>query len=199
MKSIIAFLSIALLGSSLVAEELQPSRTLFQFGTLLTKGDDSQWDQMGAGFTFRNLFFVDPTSPDGWYYGILGSALSRSAGGIVLADTRLVTVGWRGNPLAWLGKPPLDLQADAGLSPTIGSRIQGSTILGSAYTGIGVTLGLGITILEGQDLGLSWEPVFPITSWGEKQAPNRGYSDFVFSWTIKSFAESKSLPWSSHR
>ena len=178
---------------------MEPSRTLFQFGTLLTKGDDSSWDQVEVGFTFRNYTFLDPESPDGWYYGILGSALARSAGGIDLADTRLVTLGWRGNPLAGLKKTAWALQFDASLSPTIGSRIQGSSVLGSLYTGVGVTLGLGFPLFQDQDLGISWEPVFPITSWGEKQAPNRGYSDFVVSWTIKSFTESRSLPWESHR
>jgi hypothetical protein len=200
MKMIVVIFLIVFLGTSLEAQEPQTSRTLFQFGTLLTKGDDTGWDQMGVGFTFHNYCFFDPASPDGWYYGIMGSALSRSAGGIVLADTRLVTLGWRGNPLAWFGKPAFGLQFDAGLAPTIGSRIQGSTILGSTYTGVGVTLGLGFTILEGQDLGISWEPVFPITSWeGNSQAPNRGYSDFVVSWTVKSFVEFRSLPWSSHK
>lgn len=196
MKIILAFF-LAILGASLGAEGLERSRTLLQFGTLLTKGDDSSWDQMGFGVTFRNYNFFDPGNPDGWYFGILGSALTRSAGGVELADTRLVTLGWRGNPLVALGDSTWPVQLDVNLSPTIGSRIQGASILGSGYTGVGVTLGLGFPLIEGQDLGLSWEPVFPVTSWGEKKAPNRGYSDFVLSWTIKSFTESKSLPWSS--
>lgn len=197
MKIILVSLFVAAFGSSLGAEQLERSRTLLQFGTLLTKGDDSSWDQVGVGLTFRNYNFFDPQNPDGWYFGILGSALARSAGGVDLADTRLVTLGWRGNPLAPLGESTWPVQLDVNLSPTIGSRIQGSTILGSGYTGVGLTLGLGFSLFEGQDLGLSWEPVFPVTSWGENWAPNRGYSDFVISWTVKSFTESKSLPWSS--
>jgi hypothetical protein len=181
------------------AEETQTSRTLLRIGLLLTRGDDTGWSDLQPGLTINALTYFDAAAPDGWYYGILGSALSRAAGGVVLADTRLVTLGWRGNPLAWLVKGSLPIQLDAGAAPTIGSRIAHSTVLGSMYTGIGVTLGLGIPIIDGQDLGVSWEPVFPLLSWGQgdAHAPNRGYTDFVISWTIKSFFETRSLGWSS--
>jgi hypothetical protein len=189
-------LSLLVLTTTLRAEDTQTSRTLVRVGLLLTKGDDTGWNHLGPGFTLDTLTYFDPSSPDGWYYGVLGSAFAREAGGVVLADTRLVTLGWRGDPGTWFGNPGLPFQLDAGLAPTIGSRIQGSTVLGNGYAGLGVTLGLGFSIFEGQDLGLSWEPVFPLAAWGgEVHAPNRGYSDFVLSWTFKSFVETRKLKW----
>lgn len=177
------------------SEAPKTSRSLVQFGLLTTRGDDTGWGQLGYGFSVRSFTFLDPTSPDGLYFGFLGGAFTRSAGGMALADTRLVTLGWRGNPLGWLGSPGFGLQADASLSPTLGARIKGSSILGATYTGVGLTLGVGIPLFDGHDLGISWEPVFPVTSWGAEPVPNRGYSDFVVSWTMKMHNEVRSLPW----
>jgi len=201
MKMNIALAALMLFGGVLGAQATEgsskptTSRTLVQFGGILTRGDDTGWGDLGYGLTFRSFTYLDPSSPDGWYFGFLSGALSHSAGGVALADTRLVTLGWRGNPLSGGGKARLDLQFDASLSPTLGARIAGTKVLGSAYTGVGLTLGIGIPVLEGQDLGLSWEPVFPITSWGGEPAPNRGYSDFVVSWTMKIRAETRPLAW----
>jgi len=202
MKKILVTAVLALLLGSAgplltthAAEAPKASRSLVQTGLLLTRGDDSGWDQLGGGFSLRSFTYLDPASADGLYFGFLGGAFTRAAGGIALADTRLVTLGWRGNPLGWFGKPTYGLQLDASLSPTLGARIRGATILGGAYTGVGLTLGLGFPVFEGQDLGVSWEPVFPVTSWGGEPAPNRGYSDFVVSWTFKMRSETTSLPW----
>ena len=177
------------------AEAPKPSRTLIQPGLILTRGDDTGWNELGGGFSLRSFSYLDPASSDGLYFGFLGGAFTRVAGGIALADTRIVTLGWRGNPLGWFGKPAYGLQFDASLSPTIGARIKGTTILGGAYTGVGLTVGVAIPVLDGQDLGVSWEPVFPVTSWGGDPAPNRGYSDFVLTWTFKMRTETTNLPW----
>ena len=196
MKTVFLLSLIAFTAASLSAEDPQTSRTLVKVGFLMTKGNDSGWDHLGPGFTVDTLTYFDPSSPNGWYYGVLGSAFAREAGGVVLADTRLVTLGWRGNPGVWWGAPELPCQIDLGLAPTIGSRIEGSTVLGNGYAGIGVTVGLGFSVAEGQDLGISWEPVFPVAAWGsDAHAPNRGYSDFVVSWTFKSFVETRKLKW----
>lgn len=180
----------------LPAQEVQRSRTFVQYSALLTRGDDSGWGSMGWGGAIRSLTYWDSQLTEGLYYGFLSAALSRSAGGIGLADTRLATLGYRGNPEAWfIPDSQGPLQFDGSLSPTLGTRIEGDRILGSWYTGIGLTVGLHFAVSPGDEIGLSWEPVVPLAAWGGAGAPNRGYQDFVVSWTRKTLTETRTLPW----
>lgn len=170
-------------GSMAEPARLALSRTLIQTGVLVTRGADTGWERLGGGLSVRPYQYLDPSSPEGWYLGYLGSALSRSAGGVQLADLRLVTLGWRANFF------------DAGVSPVWGSRIQGSRVLGSSYLGLGLNFGVYVPVFENQDLGFGWEPVIPLAAWGGEAAPNRGYMDFVISWTFKLRTESRVLSW----
>lgn len=180
----------ALLGVSDGTTAVQETRTFRQLGVSLTRGNDTGWNSLGYGYTFRTLNFFDAGSVGGWYWGA-GLSIGHLGGGPVsIGDQQLVTLGWMGR----VGFLDIDL----GLGPTLGTRIQGSTILGALYTGAGFTVGLHVPFAGNQDLGISWEPVIPLTSWGGPPAPNQGYMDFVVAWTSKFRTETKTsiLPWS---
>ena len=182
-------------GACATAEE-KPfwSRTLTQFGVLETLGGND-WSRQGWGVSIRPYFYLDPAAPDGLYLGFLSGALSHSAAQIVLADTRMVTLGWRGNPLSLLGKPPLDFQADFSVSPTLGARISGDSILGHSYGGLGFTLGLYFPVFDWGDLGFSWEPTINLATWGGQDIPEKSYTDFVVYWTLKFYSQNIRQPW----
>ena len=182
----------SLLGISTGTQVVQKARTFRQIGVSLTRGNDTGWDSPGFGYTFRNFNFFDAETVGGWYWGTGLSIARGPAGTVTIGDQQLVTLGWMGG----VGALPVDL--DLGVGPTLGTRIQGSTILGSFYTGVGFTIGLHVSFMDGQDLGVSWEPVVPLTSWGGPPAPNTGYMDFVVAWTSKFRTETRvsTLPWS---
>ena len=119
----------------------------------------------------------------------------RKAGGIDLPDERIITLGWRGNPQALFGGKAYPFDLDCNISPTIGSRSSGSTVIGSTYTGVGISLGISVPLFEGNALDVSWEPVFPVTTWGAPRTSNLGYSDFVISWTMKQRQSTRNLAW----
>jgi len=170
------------------------ARTLTQFGILGTVGGED-WSRTGWGVSIRPFFYLDPESPDGLYLGLLSGTFSHSAGSITVADTRLVTLGWRGNPLSIGGHPPLDFQADFSVSPTVGARISGNSILGGSYAGVGLTMGIYLPILDGADLGLSWEPTINVATLGGADIPEKSYGDLVLYWTMKTYTQTVARPW----
>jgi len=196
MRIVILFV-LATVGLAVATAEDKPilSRTLTQFGVFGTIAENQDWSRAGWGFSIRPFFYIDPAAPDGLYLGFLSGTFTHSAGNISLADTRFVTLGWRGNPLALGGKAPLDFQADFSVSPTLGARISGDTILGSSYAGVGMTIGLYFPIIDGGDLGISWEPTINLATFGAPDIPEKTYGDFVVYWTMKSFTQSVRQSW----
>lgn len=192
-------LSIALMilsAAALMAQEkVTEARTLTQFGAMATLDESGDPSRLGGGFSIRNFWFFDPTKPEGPYFGFLSGTLGHAAGGVVIADTRLVSLGWRGDPFASLWSRPTGLQLDLGVAPTIGSRIDGKTILGSTYTGVGFTVGLAYPIADWGDLGLAWEPTINWSTWGAPDVSQKTYQDFLVTWTIKKHTETKDLAW----
>ena len=195
MKSLLSIVLIIVSGTALGAQAKPvESRVLTQFGAMLTmdeSGDPSHW---GGGFAIRNYHFFDPTQPEGFYYGLFSGAFAHSAGGISIADARLVTLGWRGDP-ARFWHVASGIQVDLGAAPTLGTRVDGNTILGSYYTAAGFTVGLGYPIGPWGDLGIAWEPTVNVTTWGAPSVPQKTYSDFMLTWTMKTHQETKNLPW----
>lgn len=183
------------IGAAMAEKAETWNRTLIQFGVVGTVAESGDWSRMGWGLSVRPYFYLDPSKPEGLYVGVLSGALGHSTDGITLADTRLVSLGWRGNPLALAGQPLSDFQADFSVAPTLGTRISGNSILGSTYTGIGFTFGLYIPILDWGDLGLSWEPTVNLATFGAPDIPEKSYSDFVLYWTMKSYTKTTQLPW----
>jgi len=182
-------------GAVMAEEQATYNRTMVQFGVMGTLGGAGDLSHSGWGISVRPYFYLDPSSPDGLYFGFLSGTFMHSADGINVADTRYLTLGWRGNPTAFFGNPVLDFQTDFSVSPTLGSRISGSSILGSSYTGVGFTVGLYLPILDWGDIGLSWEPTINLTTFGAPDIPEKSYSDFVVYWTMKSHNKTEKLPW----
>ena len=196
MRQVFAVLMFcAWTGGVLAEEKVTWNRNLTQFGVFATVAGNGDLNGTGWGFSIRPYCYLDPSKPEGLYVSFLSGTYSHSADGIALADTRLVGLGWRGNPLGGLGRAPLDLQADFGVAPTLGARISGNTILGSTYAGIGMTVGLYFPIMDWGDLGFSWEPTVNLTTFSSPDIPQKSYSDFVVYWVMKSYTKTVQLPW----
>jgi hypothetical protein len=189
LSLILAILSTATL---LAQGKVTEARTMTQFGAMATVDQSGDW---GGGFEIRNFWFIDPIHPDGLYVGFLSGTYGHTAGGVSIGDCRLVSLGWRGDPLVGIGSRPTGLQLDLGLAPTWGTLIEGNSVLGTAYLGVGFTVGLAYPVADWGDLGLAWEPTFNVTTWGAPGVPQKSYHDFLITWTIKRHTETKDLAW----
>lgn len=184
----IVFLNIAL---SLSADPTSnPYRGLIQFGAALTLGRDSGLASPGYGLSISNFTYFDPSSKNGFYFGVLSdSFLFHVAGKSVIADTKPVLLGYRQT----LGATDLALGINA--APVIGARYDGNLLLGSAYTGIGGALTFYVGVLPFMDLGISVEPVLNLARWGAPQAKDLTYCDIVLYTVFKNNLVIAQNPW----
>lgn len=211
MKKILVTAAVALVmglfGQDLHADStssvvVRHSRTNSTVGASLTKGYDSPWSLEGVGALSRTFTFFDADSSNGGLYYGFGASLAGAAGGVAIADTWLATLGWMGNPLALWGRPAVDFDLNLSVSPTLGSRIKERTIQGVGYIGVGLSLGASVPLpftlpLVGDGaLGLSWDPVIPVTRvLDSREVPNIGYMNLALTWTMKLNTETRTLPW----
>ena len=142
----------------------------------------------GVSLQGEDFHYLNPDSPNGFYTGFLTSASFHQRGSQVSVDDHLVTVGFwgslgAGSPFSWT----------ANISPVLGSRSDGSVLLGSYYWGISTTLGVFYDLLPGLGLGITWAPVYNLTSNGRPQAPDQSYQEFSLVLVIKQLSLSR--PW----
>jgi hypothetical protein len=165
-------------------------RSFFTLGAAVTLGDSLRSDNLGYGFQANGFQYFDPFHSFGFYYGSFASFFIHSAGGVQIADTRPVVLGWKGELIApWLG-------VDASVSPVVGARITGNLIHGSAYVGICPALGFYIRCAPDIDIGLYYQPVINLFNFGGSDAiQNKGYHDIVLSISFTNLAEVKKLGW----
>jgi hypothetical protein len=192
MKTAVLVLLAAFLAIGVEAQEnaVKYSREFFAFGGALTVGDNFAADNLGYGISANHYQFIDPSRPDGVYYGILASFMLHSAGGVQIADTKFVKLGLRRSlPISWIG-------IDVSIAPTAGARITGDLIRGEAYVGICPSVGVYFTVDPSVDIELSYEPVINLFSiGGDGQVRNKSYEDLTLLVCFKTFSQVKSLPW----
>jgi hypothetical protein len=184
-------LAFAITGNGTAEEQgTELQRSLTAFGAAFTIGDSLQADNIGYGVGVRTFKFFDPSSPSGFYYGILANAIVHQAGEVVIGDVKIATLGWRGELV------PRVMGADASLSPVLGKRIIGNTVQGSGYVGICPAVGFFFCIGPTIDLEIVYEPVINIfTINGSDDVRNKSYNDICLYIVVKSFTEVKKLDW----
>jgi hypothetical protein len=172
------------------APTVEYKRSFFALGAAFTIGDSVQTDNLGYGSSANGFQYFDPSRPFGFYYGFSASFMIHNTGGVQIADTKFLVVGWRGEMIVpWLG-------FDASLSPVAGARITGNLIQGSAYVGICPAVGLYVRCTPAIDVGLSYQPVVNLFNFGgADEVRNRTYHDIVLSISFRSFTEVKKLDW----
>jgi hypothetical protein len=168
------------------------SRSITKYGGALTVGDTFVYDNLGYGLTTMTYQYIDPTTPWGFYYGFGGTDISHSAGGVLIGDCRLATIGWRKEVAGPLG-------FDMSFSPVLGSRTIGSTILGKYYLGAKPMVGTFFVINEKIDIELAYEPVLNIYSFSSSEVRNKTYHDFSLYLMFKNFSLIKNLGWNAIR
>jgi len=189
MKALILSIVFGLAAFLVVAEEPATtySRSLFELGTSFTVGDSGTSDNVGYGICYKFVSYLHPSQPSSTYIGFLSGYFLHAAGGVDIADTKPVTLGWRGLIAPWLG-------FDGSISPAIGARIYENTLDGSAYFGVCPAIGFFVPISPSVDIALSYEPVFNLYTFdGDPSARNKSYSDIVFLIEFKSYSEQKKV------
>ena len=185
-----AFFAVLLFGTLSLGAAPKPewTRSLSFYGAGL------YWDPVdpgagpGVSLEGQTFTYLNPDNPDGFYLGLLTNASYHQRGSQISLDDHLVTVGYWGD----LG-PGVPFSWTANGSPVLGSRSNGTVLLGSAYFGIGATLGVFYDVLPGLGLGLTWAPVFNLTTNGAAQAPDQSYHEFSLVVVVKQLAQTK--PW----
>jgi hypothetical protein len=192
VKTAVMLALLVLLAGAVEAGEqvVEYKRSFMTLGAAFTIGDTLETDNLGYGFSANGFQFFDPSRSYGFYYGYSASFMIHTAGGVQIADTRLVVLGWRSDLVVpWLG-------IDASLSPAVGARITGNLIQGSAYVGICPGVGLYVRCSPAIDVGFSYQPVINLFNFGGAEGVrNKTYHDFVLSLSLKSFTEVKKLDW----
>lgn len=191
-KLILSVLVMVGVGAGQVSAEDAPTRgrTLSQYGVALSWGEDTGVLNPGWGVSTLTFTYFDVNSPDGAYFGFLsGGYLVHSAGGVTIGDTKVLVLGWRQSA----GQTGISL--DASLAPVVGARYDGRLLLGSTYTGLGGVLGVYFPVAPDFDVGVSWEPVVHVASWGSPPASNLTYGDLVVYLVAKSNTETRKLAW----
>lgn len=169
--------------------EGEAKRTFRQFGAMAVIGEDSGWSSPGWGLSTKEFTFFDAGAPEGPYYAFFSGNIAHEAQGQSIADTRIVTLGWR------LSVPLTALHVDASLSPVVGARFRDKTELGSTYTGLAAALAATWSLRDDLEIGLSWEPVCNLATWGNPAASNLSYQDFVVSVILKEHTATRKLAW----
>jgi len=108
---------------------------------------------------------------------------------VIIADSKVLVVGWRQSVLE------TDISVDASIAPVVGARYDGKLLLGSTYTGLGGAVGVYLPVATDFDIGLSWEPVVHLATWGSPPASNLTYGDLVLYLVVKSNFETRRLDW----
>lgn len=192
VKTSVVIILLAVLAGALHAQAptVEYKRGFFSLGAAFTIGDSVQTDNLGYGFCANGFQYFDPFRPSGFYYGFSASFIAHSVGGVRIADTKFLVIGWRGEMIVpWLG-------FDASLSPVAGARITGNLIQGSAYVGISPAVGLHVRCTPAIDVGLSYQPVVNLFNFGgADEVRNKTYHDIVLSISFRSFTEVKKLDW----
>ncbi len=165
-------------------------RSWTAFGAVFTVGDSLQVDNTGYGAVIRTFTLFDPAKPSGFYYGFGAQVIAHNAGGVILGDVKITTLGYRLELLS--GR----VGFDASLSPVLGSRTEANIVLGSAYLGFCPAAGFFFTVAPWLDMELSYEPVINLFSFnGPDDAPNLSYNDISLYFVIKRHNESRKLDW----
>lgn len=159
---------LVLLAGAVGAEEqvVEYKRSFLTLGAAFTIGDSLETDNLGYSASF----------------------MIHAAGGVQIADARLVVIGWRSDLVVpWLG-------FDANLSPVVGARIKGNLIQGSAYVGICPGVGLYVRCTPAIDAGVSYQPVIILFNFGGAEGVRN-----KISLSFKSFTEVKKPDWDQAR
>jgi len=192
MKRHILFATLCLFAVILQAQEKQESysKSITKYGGAFTVGDSFATDNLGYGLTTMTYRFFDPLTPWGFYYGLGGTDIRHTVGGVLIGDTRPATIGWRKE----LARP---LGFDLSFSPVLGSRTIGSTIFGNLYLGAKPMAGIFFVINENIDVELAYEPVIHLFNFSGSEVRNKTYHDFSLYVMLKKFTLIKNLGWYS--
>lgn len=144
----------------------------------------------GYGLGMRNYSFFSPQEEGGFYWYIFATSLSHQAGGVSIADSRLVGAGWRKKILGPIG-------LDAGAAAITGARIEGNFITASGFIGLSPALGLYVDAFDAVDFGVMAEPVFMLWPFDSAFVAARNYVDVSIFFALKSHARIYGLPWSA--
>jgi len=165
-------------------------RTLSQYGAAVSWGEDTGALNPGWGVSTLSFTYFDVNSPDGGYFGLFsGGYLVHSAGGVIIADTKVLVLGWRQSV------EETGISLDVSIAPVVGARYDGKLLLGSTYTGLAGGFGVYFPVAADFDVGVSWEPVVHVASWGNPPASNLTYGDLVLYLVAKSNTETRKLAW----
>jgi hypothetical protein len=144
------------------------------------------------GYTvgLRGYRFLDPERTGGWYWYAFASNLAHRAGAVTIGDARPFGAGWRQEVSGGWG-------FDLGASLVTGARIEGTTITASGFIGVSPQVSLYLSVSDGFDIGLAFEPVFMLLPWGADYVAARDYLDLSLCIGVKSLIRTETLPWRS--
>jgi hypothetical protein len=192
MKRYILIMTLCLFVVTLQAQQNPGSysRSITKYGGAFSVGDTFTTDNLGYGLTTMTYEFFDRFKPYGFYYGLGGADIMHTVGGVTIGDTRPVTIGWRKEVAYPLG-------FDMSLSPVLGSRTIGNTILGNLYLGIKPMAGIFFVINENIDIEIAYEPVIHIFNFSGSDVRNKTYHDLSLYVMLKKLSHVKNLGWYS--
>jgi hypothetical protein len=167
---------------------LSYAKSISKYGGAFTVGDSFARDNLGYGLTTMTYHFLDPMTPWGFYYGLGGTDIRHTVGGVLIGDMRPATIGWRREVAGPLG-------LDFSLSPVLGSRTVGNTILGNLYLGAKPMVGAFLVISERIDVEVAYEPVIHLFNFSGREVRNKTYHDFSLYVMLKRFSLVKDLGW----
>jgi hypothetical protein len=192
MKRMLLVFSLVIMVVALQAEEKSASysRSIVKFGGSYTVGDAFTLDDFGCGLAAMKYRFFDPFVPGGFYFGLGGADVKRTAGGVSVGDLRPVTIGWRKEIAGPLG-------LDLGCTPVVGSRIVDDVVSESFYFGVKPLVGAFVAINENLDLELGYEPTIRILDICGSPDGAAIYHDISICLVMKKFTLTKKLGWYS--
>jgi hypothetical protein len=190
MKRYTLIITVCVFTVALHAQQNQVSysRSITKFGGAFTVGDTFATDNLGYGLTSMTYQFFNPVAPQGFYYGLGGTDIRHTVGGVLIGDMRPATIGWRQQAAAPFG-------LDISLSPVLGSRTIGNTIYGNLYLGVKPMVGAFFMINEKIDIELAYEPVIHVFNFSGSDVRNKTYHDFSLYVMLKKFSLFKTLGW----
>jgi hypothetical protein len=192
MKQFLLILALSISLGALQAQENQGSysKSITKYGGAFTVGDTFATDNLGYGLTTMTYNFFDPLKQWGFYYGLGGTDIRHTVGGVLIGDMRPATIGWRKEAARPFG-------FDMSVSPVLGSRTIGNTILGNLYLGVKPMVGAFFVVNEKIDVELAYEPVIHIFNFSGSEVRNKTYHDFSLYVMLKKFSLVKNLGWYS--
>jgi hypothetical protein len=192
MKRYLPIIALCFLGLALQAQQDQVSysKSITKYGGAFTVGDSFATDNLGYGLTTMTYHFFDPLKTWGFYYGLGGTDIRHTVGGVLIGDMRPATIGWRREAASPFG-------LDMSFSPVLGSRIIGNRIFGNLYLGAKPMAGIFFAINENIDVELAYEPVIHLFNFSGDEVRNKTYHDFSLYVMLKKFSLVKNLGWYS--